>query len=240
MKDTAATATSFARIPAGSFEYGDPYGEGFPDEHPPRCCEMDSFALARTPVTAGQYREYMHDRGLGGRACHDLHGPVRCASGSEDLPVVHVSWHGANAFCAWLSARLGVRVRLPTEAEWQYAAAGPEGLRWALGNSFTRSAYVCNAPCPAPVGLRQASQFGLFDMTGNVFEWCADRHRVPPGSPEPVAELAGSRLVKGGGFILRDPAAMRNAKRFSCAEASCLDCVGFRVLCEDPEIGTAA
>jgi formylglycine-generating enzyme required for sulfatase activity len=232
-------AMSFATIPPGSFDYGDLYGEGFPDERPPRRCDMGSFALGRGPVTAGQYREYLRDSGLHGDACPQLHGPLRCAPGSDDLPVVHVSWRGAVAFCTWLSARLGVVVRLPTEAEWQYAAAGPDGLRWALGNSFVRSDYVCNAAGPAPVGGRRPSQFGLFDMTGNVFEWCADTYRVPPGSPEPVAELRGSRLVKGGGFILRDPAAMRNAKRFSCVEASCLDCVGFRVLCENPEIKSA-
>jgi formylglycine-generating enzyme required for sulfatase activity len=228
---TAATtlAMSFAAIPSGSFDYGDVHGEGFPDERPACRCDIGSFALGRTPVTAGQYREYLRDSGLSPGGPSD-----------DDLPAVHVSWHGAAAFCAWLSARLGAVARLPTEAEWQYAAAGPGGLRWALGNSFVRSDYVSNAPGPAPVGGRRASQFGLYDMTGNVFEWCADTYRVPPGSPDPVAELSGSRLVKGGAFILRDPAAMRNAKRFSCAEASCLDCVGFRVLCEDPEIASAA
>jgi formylglycine-generating enzyme required for sulfatase activity len=238
----ATLAMSFAAVPSGSFDYGDVHGEGFPDERPACRCDIGSFALGRTPVSAGQYREYLRDSALEDGASPQLHGPVWGTPGrsSEDLPAVHVSWQGAVAFCAWLSARLGAVARLPTEAEWQYAAAGPAGLRWALGNSFVRSDYVSNAAGPAPVGGRRASQFGLYDMTGNVFEWCADTYCVPPGSPEPLAELGGSRLVKGGAFILRDPAAMRNAKRFSCADASCLDCVGFRVLCEDPEIASAA
>lgn len=247
--------TRFARIPAGSFDYGDPTGDGGPDERPARRRDMPAFAISRTPVTVAEYLDFLCQTDLAGAARPDLHGfparsdtglergpdgTVRCPSGAERHPVVRVSWHGATAFCAWLGARMGVEARLPTEAEWQYAAGGPEGYRWALGDVFERSDYVCNTSGPAPVASGRASRFGLYDITGNVFEWCGDSYHVPPGAPEPAVELPGSRIVKGGGFILRDPAAMRNAKRFSCDARSCLDCVGFRVLCEDAAAGEPA
>ena len=246
---------SFTRIPAGSFDYGDSLGEGEEDERPARRREVPAFALGRTAVTAGQYVAFLDDVGLADVSRPDLHGfPVRttngleqgadgitrCAPGAEDYPVVHVSWWGANAYCEWLSERLGARIRLPTEAEWQYAASGPDGLRWALGNVFDRSAYVANAAGPVRVWEGTPSRFGLYNVTGNVFEWCADRYHVPPGAADPIVELPGSRIVKGGAFILRGAASFRNAKRFSCAEASCLNCVGFRVLGEDPELAARA
>lgn len=258
-RDHESTAASidamFASIPGGTFDYGDLVGEGWPDERPARRCEMRPFAIARIATTTRQYLEFLQADGqteAGIRGLYRLSaesasglgpGPnrdLRCAPGREDHPAVYVSWHGANAFCEWLSRDLGYRVRLPTEAEWQYAASGPEGWRWALGDVFERSAYVCNVGETAPVAHGHPSPFGLFNMTGNVFEWCQDRYHVPPGSPRPRIELDGSRLIKGGAFSLRDADSLRNARRFSCAEASCLDCVGFRVVRDAPAIAQGA
>jgi formylglycine-generating enzyme required for sulfatase activity len=243
---------SFAAIPAGSFDYGDRYGEGTPDERPTRPCHVPAFALARTPVTAAEYLAYLEDAHLVSTPAPEWHsfppqagdglwtdggGTVRCEAAARDFPVVFVSWLGAGAYCRWLSGVIGATVRLPTEAEWQYAAAGTRQTRWALGNEFDRSAYVCTTSGPARTGERPASEFGLLDVTGNVFEWCLDLWHMPPGAPESAVRLPDSRVIKGGAFILRDPMNFRNAKRFSCFQASCVECIGFRPLCEDPSVG---
>lgn len=240
------------RIPAGTVFHGDARGDGDSDERPGRWRDIAAFAMGRTQVTAAQYLAFLADTGMAGESRPDLHafpeqsssglrvgadGRIECPRGAERYPVVYVSWHGACAYCEWLSRKLGARVRLPAEAEWEYAADGPGRTRWALGNDFRQSEYVSNRAGPLPVGQHRASPFGLCDMTGNVFEWSLDSYHVPPGAPEPEVELPGSRLIKGGAFILRGPRNFRNAKRFSADQASCLDCVGFRVLCEDPATG---
>jgi len=73
------------------------------------------------------------------------------------------------------------------------------------------------------------SELGFLHLTGNVFEWTLDEYTVSLDRSDPAAGLPGSRVVKGGAFILREPPGLRNARRFSCVEESCLDCVGFRV-----------
>lgn len=246
---------ALAIIPSGMVFHGDERGDGDADERPGRWREVTAFAMARRPVTAAQYLAFLADSGIAGQSRPEFHafpqqsssglrvgadGEVQCPAGAEDYPVVYVSWHGARAYCEWLSRRLGALIRLPTEAEWQYAADGPDRTRWALGNEFGQSDYVFNRVGPLPTGQRDASAFGLHDMTGNVFEWCLDTYHYPPGASAPDVELPGSRLIKGGAFIMRGPRNFRNAKRFSADQASCLDCVGFRVLCEDPSVGQAA
>ncbi|MGP3999319.1 formylglycine-generating enzyme family protein [Streptomyces sp. 8N706] len=244
----------FVTIPAGPGLQGDPFGEGDPDEHPVAERELAAFSIAATPTTTSEYLAYLTDTGLDREPRPDLHafpersatglrtgpdGRVVCPSGAGNHPVVFVTWHGARAYCAWLTERLGAPVRLPREAEWQRAAAGPDGHRFALGEEFDRSQYVNDRAVPAPTGERRASPFGLHDITGNVFEWCEDRYHVPPGAADPEYVLETSRLIKGGAFILRGPRNFRAAKRFSADEKSCLDCVGFRVLSDDPAVGAA-
>jgi iron(II)-dependent oxidoreductase len=107
----------------------------------------------------------------------------RFPAGGADLPVTGVSWHAASAYCAWLQAKLtvsrpGAVVRLPTEAEWEWAARG--GLRgkpYPAGDKPGRSVFYADGIAgPAPVGTSEPNGYGLRDMAGNVWEWCADSY----------------------------------------------------------------
>jgi len=224
-----------------------------PGEAPPR---TGGFRLAITPTTVGQYWRYLSERGLTEVSAPLLHGFPRqdgtglrvTAAGTvildehlTTLPVTGVTWRGALAYCEWLSARTGTRCRLPSAAEWHYAAAGPAGLRWALGDDFDRKTYAPAATGPRPVGGSPASTLGLRDMTGNVFEWCADALVAPgppggtePGGTEPGGTEPGSRVIKGGAYTVRNPESFENATVFTADELSAVPYIGFRVLSITP------
>ncbi len=189
--------------------------------------------LSVVPVTVRQYWVYLADTGL--RAAPDprLHGFPRTPGAGlrrtdtgvvvldpqgADLPATSVTWAGAVAYCDWLAVRLGTRCGLPTAAQWQRAASGPAGWRWALGDDFDREVYAPPASGPRPVGGTPPNPYGLRDLTGNVFEWCADAAAVP-----------GSRVIKGGAYTVRNPESFENAAAFTADERSTVPYIGFRV-----------
>ncbi|MBQ0984722.1 SUMF1/EgtB/PvdO family nonheme iron enzyme [Streptomyces sp. F63] len=231
----AAGLPVFAEVPGGRLPVPFPGGAG--------AGHTEGFGLTVVPVTAGQYWRSLTDRGLRAAPAPRLHGfPAEPGTGlrrtpagavvpdgDPDLPATWVTWHGARAYCAWLGARSGRFCRLPSAAEWQYAAAGPDGLRWALGDAFDRAVYAPPASGPRPAGATAANGFGLRDMTGNVFEWCADALPAP-GFPD--GTVPGSRVVKGGAYTVRNPESFENAAVFTADELSTVPYIGFRVLCE--------
>jgi eukaryotic-like serine/threonine-protein kinase len=125
---------------------------------------------------------------------------------SEDEPVVQVSWNDAGAFCKWLSDKEGRQFRLPTEAEWEYACrAGNEG-RWCFGDDpalLDQFAWNLKNAAEAfhPVGQKRPNVFGLYDMHGNAWEWCADE--FGPYDADPAIDPEGppqkkARVLRGG------------------------------------------
>lgn len=152
-------------IPAGEFTMG---SEESSDESPPHRVSLRSFLMGRTEVTRRQWRSVMGS------------DPSYFVAGDDTSPVEQVSWDDAQVFLQKASAKAGVTLRLPTEAEWEYAAgdgaahrrfagaddeAGVDACAWHLGNSNG---------APHPVATRRANAFGLHDMSGNVMEWCSD------------------------------------------------------------------
>jgi formylglycine-generating enzyme required for sulfatase activity len=157
---------------------------------------------------------------------------------------VNVTWNDARAFCDWLSRKEGRAYGLPTEAEWEYACRagataaysfggdpGALGLHaWFADNSGGRT---------HPVGAREANAWGLYDMHGNVWQWCADGPREYPGgtATDPEGEGGGAFRVLRGGSWASDAALCRAAFRhWDRAESRCND-VGFRVLLRDTPSG---
>ena len=164
-----------------------------------------------------------------------------------DHPVVHVSWNDAMAYCAWAG------VSLPTEAQWEKAARGGlEGARFPWGDALVGSdgSYACNvwrgafpdAPepgwSPSPVEARsgRANAFGLFNVCGNVWEWCADcfdpRYHVATPNVDPRAEAAtGSRSLRGGSFLCHESYCYRYrvSARHANTPSSSASNIGFRV-----------
>jgi sulfatase modifying factor 1 len=175
---------------------------------------------------------------------------------SDDHPVVIVSWNDAAHFCAWLSKKEGKTYRLPTEAEWEYACRAGMKTRFntgdkeddlkAAGNvadaalkrkwvdAFWARSWDDGFPFTAPVGKFKANAFGLFDMHGNVWEWCSDWYgedyygKSPKQDPQGPG--SGTQRVARGGAWSTQPKFCRSAFRDWHEPGYRSDCVGFRVV----------
>ena len=160
-------------IPGGTFEMGDHFYEGGANERPVHTVTLDEFYMDVTEVTNAQYRVFIQQTGH--------RQPSHWTSSTynqPDQPVVGVYWHDAMVYATWAGKRL------PTEAEWEYAARGGlVGKRYPWGDEITHdnANYLgiggkdkwSNA---APVGSFEANGYGLYDMAGNVWEWCLDEY----------------------------------------------------------------
>jgi formylglycine-generating enzyme required for sulfatase activity len=196
-----AVALDLLWISPGTFTMGAPRSEdGSHEWERPQTVVTISkgFWLGKTPVTQGQYQAIMG------------HNPSRFTKAGLGAPVEMVSWHDAMKFCHRLTKReqaagrlpQGYAYMLPTEAQWEYACrAGTTGARY--GNLNDIAWYVGNSGNSThPVGQKKPNAFGLYDMIGNVSQWCADWYSetLPGGNvTDPVGADAGSyRVLRGG------------------------------------------
>jgi sulfatase modifying factor 1 len=222
------------RIPAGNFWMGDDAGRA--DERPRHEVHLAGFAAARTPVTNGEYACFLDATG---------HEPPRfwrqAPFDGERQPVVGVNWQDAIDYCAWLSEQLGRLCRLPTEAEWEYAArGGAERLAYAWGEEppLIGGVSLAHAPQdgPSPAGTTPANGFGLVDAGFNVHEWCLDWYeagyyaRSPRSDPRGPEQ--GERRVSRGGAWRHQIKVSRCAARSSLRPDSRYNDYGFRVFAE--------
>ncbi|TWA71048.1 formylglycine-generating enzyme required for sulfatase activity [Azospirillum brasilense] len=162
------------RIPAGSFVMGSERGD--PSQRPPhRVTFAKPFAIGVYEVTVANWRACVE-----GGGCAAM---PRMRNPSDDTPVHNIHVEDALAYTEWLSRKTGQRYRLPSEAEWEYAARGGSAARFAWGDSLTPGARLANCrdcggaadrSLPAPVGSFQPNAFGLYDTSGGVAEWVAD------------------------------------------------------------------
>ena len=197
-------------IPGGSFLRGRSHDlpddglKWFPnllkDERPTRKTVVDSFYLDKHEVTNLQYAKYLE--ATGGDAPYywpDGKPPI----GKQDYPVVNVSWHEASAYCRWSGKRL------PSEAEWEYAARGRHAaLKYPWGKeepSKEKHARFDGIDGPGKVGQFPENDFGLCDMAGSVWEWCSDWYgrnyyaRAPAQNPRGPAK-GRYRTLRGGSW----------------------------------------
>ncbi|WP_249209022.1 formylglycine-generating enzyme family protein [Magnetospirillum sulfuroxidans] len=201
------------------------------DDAAPFTVRVAAFALARTETSVGQWKACVAGGGCAAKA--GLRWP------EDAMPMTNVTFADAQAFAAWLSRRTGQHYRLPSEAEWEYAARASSQSMFPWGGSMEEGMAVCQH-CdprfdrrPAPVGTMAANAWGLADMNGNVWEWTSDcwfpSHqdrprdaiaRIEPGCPK--------RTVKGGSWYYV-PYQSRSASRVGeDARAFGYD-IGFRV-----------
>ena len=176
---------------------------GHDDERPPHSIWVDSFELGVYPVTRADYAHFLEITG---------HEPPRDWTQQPflraDLPIVSVSWVDAVAYCAWRSAQDGRPVRLPTEAEWEYAARGRQPALFPWGDTVPNwIPHGGRGPleAPWPVALGEPNDFGLFGLATNVHEWCADWHDPDYYGRSPARNPTGPdrgrrRAARGGAW----------------------------------------
>ncbi|MCX7847085.1 MAG: formylglycine-generating enzyme family protein [bacterium] len=227
-------------IPAGEFLMGST--NGAPEEQPVHRVRVNAFWMDRYEVTNAEYEQFDPE-----------HRTRRTAQAAGDHhPVVNVSWHDALAYCAWRSRREGVpegTYRLPTEAEWEYAARGglaqqpypwgtaqPDADDILLAAHKRRGATNDLLAHPLPVGSFLPNGFGLYDMAGNVWEWCMDWYaentyaaRAHAGVIDnPQGPTNGLRKVWRGGSWMSEAERLRVSARGGISPQQWMATLGFR------------
>lgn len=213
------TGMEFMYVPGGCYQMGDTFGDGDSNEKPVHEVCVNSFYMGKFEVTNAQYRKFKPGHNSGDYEGNSLNG--------DNQPVVNVSWNDAVEYARWLSGQSGRSYRLPTEAEWEYAARGGTTTRnyWGNGkgdacgyanvndltskrvNNFSWEHHNCDDgyAVTAPAGSFRPNGFGLYDMMGNVWEWCSDwydekyYHKSPRSNPQ-GSSSGQYRVVRGGSW----------------------------------------
>ncbi len=229
-------------VPGGDFIMGSEDEEAAPNERPLTPVSLSEFYMSRHPVTNAQYELF-----------DPSHLQKRIKGAGADHPVVYVTSLEAVKYCDWLGDKDGRKYRLPTEAEWEYAARGTDSRKYPWGNQGRRGDLANFAdsstafawrdeqvsdgyPETSPVGIfsRGISFFGLDDMAGNVWEWCLDFYQPYPGTPRrnPRGLVTGpTRVYRGGSWKSRF-SNLRTTARGSNVAIYASNDVGFRIVCE--------
>ena len=220
---------NMALIPAGEFMMGSPSGEGSDDERPQHKVSLDAYYIDKYEVTNRQYADFLNAYGKdtddkGNKMIYECDKGVnkvdrkwQPARGYEKYPVVKVTWFGANQYAKYYGKRL------PTEAEWEKACRAGSTTKYCFGDDKSKLGdyawYDSNSGSKThPVGQKKANVWGIYDMHGNVWEWCSDWYdeNYYSSSPtnNPKGPSSGSfRVVRGGGWVgIAD--VCRSANRF--------------------------
>ena len=228
-------------VPSGEFTMGSEEMGAAPNERPLAHVIVSRFYMSRYLVTNAVYETF-----------DPRHAQKRLPGADDSHPVVYVSSIEAMSFCQWLSARERRKFRLPTEAEWEYAARGTDGRRYPWGRHTGRDLanFADNKsglpqgdpqvddghPITSPVGAFPfgASPFGIEDMAGNVWEWCLDYYAPYSGGTKtnPHGPVNGTRRVCRGGSWKSRFTSLRTTVRGSNAPRFSFNDLGFRVVCE--------
>lgn len=225
-------------VPAGSFHMGQPnpniecHGCSR-DEQPVHTVDISEFEMGRTEVTNAQYKLFADETG---RATAEWRQYF--TTGRDNHPVINVSWSDAQAYCAWLQAATGKEYRLPTEAEWEYAAransnklyTGKDSLYPSDANFHSRTADHVGT---TKVGKFKPNSFGLYDMLGNAWEWCSDWYLEDYYKDSPIKDpqgpTSGNFHILRGGSWLSNKDLCRVANRSWHNTGFIMDGRGFRV-----------
>jgi formylglycine-generating enzyme required for sulfatase activity len=231
---TAATNHSacpeMVRVDGGTFYMGSNRGES--DERPVHLVSVNSFNISKTEITNIQYAAFLNECSIGssgnlnGNKLIDLpseyckleyiDGKWRTKAGYENYPAVMVTWYGACEYCSWAGGRL------PTEAEWEYAASGgcrSNGYTYAGSNRIEEVAWFTDNSGNRvhEVAAKKPNELGLYDMSGNVWEWCYDWYSGSYSSRaqnNPVGASSGSDRVSRGGSWYDNTVSCRVANRY--------------------------
>ena len=226
-------AGEMVAIPGGTFRMGDLNGGGGDRERPVHSVTVPDFKLGKFEVTFTQWDACVADGGCG-RYTPDDYG-----WGRGNRPVIRVSWDDIQLFIDWLNARTGGNFRLPTEAEWEYAARAGSTTIYSWGNSIGSNRANCYDDCgdrwnnTAPVGSFSANAWGLHDLHGNVWEWVQDCYNdsyvgAPTDGSAWTSGDCGRRVIRGGAWGAA-PRYLRSASRGGDSRSHRYDGLGFRL-----------
>ena len=268
-------------VKGGCFQMGDTFGDGQSDEKPVHEVCVSDFAMGKFEVTVGQFRRFINATGYRTDAENNSGGkngcwaqefvaekewdyrewaswrkPNKYQENEENHPVSCVSWNDAQEFIKWLNGKSGANYRLPTEAEWEYAARAGSGERNYWGNSKDAACGYANVadqtkfgggiswynkhecsdgyPYVAPVGSFKPNGLGLYDMMGNVWQWTGDwydkeYYGSSPRSNPHGPSSSSSRVLRGGSWD-SDPPRVRAAIRYGDGPANRRSYLGFRLV----------
>ena len=207
-------------IKGGTFQMG---SNDYDDEKPIHSVTVSSFYMSKYEVTQKQWRDIMGTNPSHFKNC-------------DNCPVEKVSWNDIQDFIKTLNAKTGKKYRLPTEAEWEYAAKGGQNYKYAGSDNIGSVAwYGSNSGSKThPVGQKSANGYGLYDMSGNVWEWCQDTwhdnyNNAPTNGTAWLTGGDNSRRVLRGGSWFNDGLNCRVANRFRNSPTSRSGNVGFRL-----------
>jgi formylglycine-generating enzyme required for sulfatase activity len=223
-------------IPSGMFQMGSPHHQGNADEEPQHLVNIKSFMMSKFLITQGQWKAVM-----------DKLPP--CRFRGEDLPVERVSWKAAQKFCERISNKTGRAFQLPSETQWEYACRAGTSTPFSFGETLTVEVANFNGEhtfrdeprgfyfhSTSAGGKFRPNPFGLYDMHGNLWEWCADNwlddySASPRDGGSYQMNSKHDRVARGGSWH-EPPALCRSASRLQVLESDADEFMGFRVVCD--------
>ncbi len=199
---------------------------------PAHTVTLSSFKISKYEVTVARYREFCLATG------HEM-GDAPPWGWNDNFPMVYVTYDDANAYCSWLSTKEGVTYRLPTEAEWEFAARGgnsSKGYEYSGSNNPDEAGwnYENSGEVPHAIGLKAPNEFGIYDMSGNVWEWCLDWYGEYSGTAQtdPPGSASGqTRVLRGGCYGYPAFDSHVTSRYGSDTSFSGTPYYGFRVVC---------
>jgi formylglycine-generating enzyme required for sulfatase activity len=218
------------KVKGGTFKMGDELGVGEKDELPVHNRTIKTFGIAKTETTVLQWKTYCNAT---------VQQMPKAPQGGwvDNDPIVNVSWEDAVAYCNWLSSKTGKQYRLPTEAEWEFAARGGnknKGFHYSGSQNIDSVAWNKNNSnnLVHAVAQKTANELGLYDMTGNLWEWCMDWHVFEAytfaQTNKKDDKVRTTRVIRGGSAIT-PPLGCRTASRGNSEPTFRDPYCGFRV-----------
>ncbi|MEI6820729.1 MAG: formylglycine-generating enzyme family protein [Bacteroidota bacterium] len=214
-------------VEGGTFQMGS--NDGSSGDKPVHSVTVSRFKICTHLITVGEYKIF----------CIATERPMPEAPSwgwNDRHPMIYISWNDADAYCDWLSNELKGNYRLPTEAEWEYAARGgnkSKGFTYAGSNDLNEVGwYKDNSVATNPVMKKKPNELGLYDMSGNVWEWCSDwlGEYSSKAQTNPKGPLKGYERVMRGGCFKRRASFCRSTNRSQPAPVNGDNNFGFRVV----------
>lgn len=234
-------------IPGSQFLMGDRHGNGPDDEKPNREVELGPFAMSRYEVTSEEFAHFVK--------AFSKRPPKGNENSGAYHPVTHISWDDAQGYVHWLSQETGQNYRLPTEAQWEFAARGGSSTTFFWGNDPSQACFYANVAdqaalrqdekwlsvsCedgftgPAPVGQFPPNPYGLYDMIGNVWEWVedcySDNYKALPQDGRALENAYCRKRVSRGGAWSSPPWYLRTSHRQPQPPNGRRENLGFRIV----------